>query len=593
MPLIGIVRKIASRSPAWLLIAATGCSGGGDPDLRGALPRELARGDLVGIALEVEDGRSVPLRLAAGRRYYVDQMDFRASVTADHDNGVDTLSANNAFAALPWGSAVLEDTHFLVLPDGDGMYTRRRFYDNADWMSRDSTITVEQVDATGQALGAIMRFDIGADRPDQGRDAFFIRRLRAIQWTYDCPGSDDCTGARDFLEEALVELRHAARRDVFELDTETTGLRVRWSLLLGTGYLIPVEQVQKPEYDYGFTIDVEPLTPARPDGTYAPGSAIDFRISLRDGSGRRLHPKGSLPTYNEVIAGHDAGIQYYRAFFDATTVYYRRKHRERMFMVQMIGPAQDVQPIHSVVPLAAFLAPDDDVQHIGLPQRDGVFADFLTFPVGRNLLGGGFEPDHRSWDLPVSDTWTFEIPDNARSGTYLVTAKARRVYLGQDIPFTRTIELQVGQPQRTQVPLNTGPCTNCHSGYASLANLLHANNNRGACIACHSPLEFELEGTVYVRVHFIHSRSDRYPAPLQQCSTCHLDSAGIQRASKSACLSCHMSYPKDHVAQFGPVHDMYVGGGPESFQSCDGACHTTHPQSGLDLTEPLAIQGMQ
>jgi predicted CXXCH cytochrome family protein len=165
-----------------------------------------------------------------------------------------------------------------------------------------------------------------------------------------------------------------------------------------------------------------------------------------------------------------------------------------------------------------------------------------------------------------------------------VSAKGRRVYLGQDIAFTRTIEVQVGQPERTVTRLDTGPCTNCHAGHAALGNILHANDNRAACIACHAPLEFEPEGPVYVRVHFIHSRSDRYPAPLARCSTCHLTPEGIQRVSQSACLSCHKSYPEDHVVRFGAADDMYVGAGPESFTQCDSACHQTHPGSGFMRT---------
>jgi predicted CXXCH cytochrome family protein len=539
--------------------------------------------EAIGIALEVEDGAGMPLQIAAGGRYFIDQIDLRDSVAAAVDRGIDGLKGESAFAALHWGTPVLEDTHFLVLPNADGTFTRRRFYGDADWIRLDSVMTVEQLDRDGAPLAGILRLPIGAAAPDRGEDAFFIRRLRAIQWTYDCPMRDDCMGAKNFLEEALVELRHARRREAFELHERTAALRLRWSLLPGSSWKIPVHQVWNPEYAYGFNIDIETLTSPGADGSYAPGSLVEFRITLRDGTGRRLHPAGSLPTYNEVISGAvDSGIQYYRSFFDSSTVYYRRKHRERMLMVQMIGPAQNVQPIRSVVPLSAFLAADDDVQHIGLPGRDGVFADFMTFPVARDLFGGSFDPEHAPWNHPVSDIWKFTIPPDAVPGTYLVTAKGRRVYLGQDIPFTRTIDLQVGTAERTTTTLDTGPCTDCHSGHAALANLLHANDNRAACIACHAPLEFELEGNVHVRLHFIHSRSDRFPAPLERCSTCHLTAAGMSRVSQSACLSCHKSYPEDHVAQFGPVTDMYVGASEGSFAQCTDACHATHPDSGFD-----------
>ncbi len=37
------------------------------------------------------------------------------------------------------------------------------------------------------------------------------------------------------------------------------------------------------------------------------------------------------------------------------------------------------------------------------------------------------------------------------------------------------------------------------------------------------------------------------------------------RTSKSACLSCHKSYPESHVQAYGALFDMYVAGGDESF----------------------------
>ncbi len=367
----------------------------------------------------------------------------------------------------------------------------------------------------------------------------------------------------------------------FTFTPATTAVRLRWNLRPGAPYVIPVQQVAQPAWDYGFSMEVAALTPPREDGTYAPGSEVTFQLTLRDGAGKRLHPAGSLPTYNEVAFGpNDAGIQYYRAFFDASTTYYRRKHRERMLMTQIIGPAHKVQPIRSVVDLGAFLAPED-VQTIATPERDGVYSQFMTFPPSNDLFGGAFDPTHAGWAAPVSDTWTYHLPANAEPGTYIVTVKGRRTYLGEDVPATKNIEIQVGTPQRTTAKLTTGKCSTCHKEGGELSQVLHAQTNRAACAGCHAPLGFELEGPIFVRLHFIHSRSDRFEEPTSQCSTCHLDNEGTQRTSKAACLSCHTSYPDSHVEAFGPVESMYVGGNRESFQQCTGACHTTHPGSGL------------
>jgi hypothetical protein len=251
-----------------------------------------------------------------------------------------------------------------------------------------------------------------------------------------------------------------------------------------------------------------------------------------------------------------------------------------MLMAEFLGPAQNAQPIRSVIELDKFLNADD-VQIVGTLARDGVYAEFHTFPAAHDLFGGAFDPAHAGWAAPVPDTWTHHIPANAPSGTYYLNVKGRRTYLGEDVPFSRTVAIQVGSTQLTQPVLTTGNCATCHSGPSSLGKINHANAERATCAGCHVPLGFELEGPIYVRTHFIHSRSHRFDAPLDRCASCHLTRESIQRASKSACLSCHTSYPNWHVDRFGPIQSIYVGGGRESFQQCTDGCHRTHPNDRL------------
>lgn len=539
--------------------------------------------EAVGLALEVDNGQGVPLRVRAGQRFYINQLDIRAAVASKAPEGVNTLRKASDFASLGWGGVKLADRETPLLPGATG-YTHRRFYRDAAWMKVPSFFTVEPVDARGRLTGQPVLLSAGGNDKRRESDDFFVRRMRAIHATADCAQPHDCTGAKMFEEEALVELRNArtqARAKTFTLSPSTTALRLRWSLRPAAPYLIPVEQVAQPPYAYGFSMELEALTPPREDGTYAPGSDITFRLTLRDGEGKRLHPEGSLPTYNEVAFGaNPPGIQYYRAFFDATTTYYRRKHRERMLMTQLIGPLHKLQPIRSIVDLEAFLGPDD-VQTVGTPERDGVYAQFMTIPPANDLFGGAFDPAQAGWAAPVSDTWTYHLPENAEPGTYLVSVKGRRTYLGEDVPASQNVEIQVGTPERTSASLPTGNCNSCHKDGGELSQVLHGQANRAGCNACHAPLGFELEGPIFVRVHFIHSRSDRFDAPLHKCATCHLTQESTQRTSKAACLSCHKSYPKSHVEMFGPVESMYVGGNRESFQQCTGACHTTHPKSGF------------
>ncbi|MFL5345274.1 MAG: cytochrome C [Hyalangium sp.] len=545
----------------------------------------------VALALAVENGSGAPLRLRAGQAFYVNTLDIRSSMNATSDEGVSGLDRTGDFSGLGWGGINLAEQAFELLAGPDG-YHRRRFYRDAAWMRVPSFFLVEQVDGNGNILAAPVVLNAGSDDKRRDDDDFFVRRFRAIQWTYGCPTVTDCTGSTSFMEEALVELRNArtpCKSKILTLDPRTKALRLRWSLRPVAPYTIPVEQVAQPAYAYGFNIDVNPVTAPQADGTYAPGTAIQFQLTLKDGAGNRLHPQGSLPTYNEVISGQStSGIEYYNAFFDPTATYYRRKHRERMLMTQIIGPAQLIKPIRSVIDMDAFVDPNTEVQTVATFERDGVFSQFQTFPKGNDLFGGAFDPAHAGWDAPVSDKWTYQLPANAVPGTYLVTVKGRRVYMGEDIPASKTIEIQVGTAQHTLAPLTTGPCNSCHSQGGELANVLHANDNRAACAGCHTPLGFELEGPIFVRVHFIHSRSNRFGADLAQCSKCHLNNESIQRTSKAACFSCHKAddTKKKHngkvpPSMFGDLTNMYVGGGRESFQQCTSTCHTTHPKSGL------------
>jgi hypothetical protein len=539
----------------------------------------------VGLALEIENGVGVPLRVRAGQEFFVNQIDLRTVLDAGVDEGVAGLAQSGDFADLDWSGVALAEQELVGLPNGDGTFVRRRFYRDARWMEQTSVLHVTPVDAAGRPTAPPVVVHAGSDDHRLPSDGMFVRRLRAIQWTRDCASPEDCSGAHVFEEEALVELRHArdtaAAQRTFSIGPAVAAIEVRWSRKPGTVYTIPVEQIAAPSFAYGFAIGLAAVTPPQPDGTYAAGSDVTFELTLRDGAGNRLHPQGSLPTYAEVVFGpEDSGIQYYRAFFDPTTTYYRRKHRERMLMAQIIGPAQSIQPLRSIAELEDFLGPND-TQVVALPARDGVFSEFQLFPPANDLFGGAFDPDHAGWFAPVSDRFTFHLPADAEPGTYLVTTKGRRTYLGEDVAATTTVEIQVGTPAHTQATLATGSCNTCHRDGGELGTVLHANANRAACNGCHVPLGFELEGPIFVRLHFIHSRSNRFDAPLDGCSTCHLSAQSVQRTSKAACLSCHQSYPQSHVDWFGPVVSMYIGGERESFDQCTDACHQTHPGSGF------------
>lgn len=555
-------------------------SGKGGPAAPPVIPGAPA--GAVGLAVEVDSGAGIPLTLRAGQTFWLNQIDIRAAIETNVDEGVDGLAHSGDFASLPWAGVRNVDTEPEDLPNSDGTWTRRAFYREAPWMEVQSYFSLQQVDAAGHNIGAALLVSAGDDNTRRDCDDFFVRRMRAIQWANDCASPTDCSAATSFQEEALVELRNSmSPSNTFKLDPRTAAFKLGWTLKAGS-WTIPVTQVKTPQYDYGFSIDLNALTAPRHDGTYAPGTAIQFQVTLRDGSGNRLHPVGSLPKYLDVINGVDtSGIQYYRAFFDPTVTYYRRKHRERQLLADFMGPAQNIQPIRSEVQVATVLGPND-TDPVASIAVDGVYGELRAFPTGNKLFGGAFDPTHAGWFDPVPDNWFFHVPSDAPAGTYYATIKGRRTFMGEDIPYTRTVPIQVGTRTVTTPTLATGGCQSCHTGDSSFQAILHANADRGTCNACHAPLAFEYEGPIYVRTHFIHSRSQRFDQPTTQCSNCHLTNASIQRTSKSACLSCHKSYPDSHVQQYGAITSVFIGGGPsDSFNQCTSSCHRSHPGSGL------------
>jgi hypothetical protein len=247
----------------------------------------------IGLAIEIDNGVGQPLHIQKGQRFYLNQIDMRASVDTTQDEGVSTLAHTGDFADLRWEGTRLVDQEFVLLSNPDETFTRRRFYRDAAWMDARSTFTLEQQDEDGRRLAPPLVVNAGGEEHRRARDAFFVRRLRAIQWAFDCRTSTDCAGAQRFTEEALVELRYAMHPDrTFVIDPRATHLTLTWSLNPDRIYTIPVTHAEDPPFAYGFSIDLDPVTSPRADGTYAPGSDVTFRITLRDGEGQRLHPEG-------------------------------------------------------------------------------------------------------------------------------------------------------------------------------------------------------------------------------------------------------------------------------------------------------------
>jgi predicted CXXCH cytochrome family protein len=104
------------------------------------------------------------------------------------------------------------------------------------------------------------------------------------------------------------------------------------------------------------------------------------------------------------------------------------------------------------------------------------------------------------------------------------TAASSRSSRAEALKRAVTREIQVGSAAPAPFVAKTGPCNTCHSGAASLPNLLQGLDDRRTCFACHSSLAFEPDAAIDIRVHAVHARSQRFAAlgRITDCALCHL-----------------------------------------------------------------------
>jgi hypothetical protein len=466
--------------------------------------------------VRLEDGTPKTVDLYDDHPRYLQEIDITAAVETTTDEGLDPLIDDSDMSGLDWSGVTLADEDWR--PAFDGTFTRSRFYRGAKWMERYSVFFVIPSNDLGFPVGSPILTIAGADDfalpPDDG----FVRRFVARQITYGCPAIDDCTGASRFVAQGLVQLRdarHGAQRAEV-IPKAATQLKLVWTEDLGNPRFVSVERkkTSASPYRYGFEVEIEPAsTPA--NGSYwVPGEGIDLRLTFRDGAGNRLHPLGSLPTYGAYVRDEiESGLRYYDGLQELLTAYWALKHREGLTIVALGGPTD------------ALHMPDHQVGFFDLfgPQADFATATEDGFSSVATLVPPiGVQATPELWDTPVSDIVHFVIPADAPPGTYVATVKARRDWGGEALNRAGTVDVQVGQAEPTGFQAATGKCNNCHSGTSSLDQILHGLSDRRTCYTCHSSLAFEPDHALDYRIHLIHSRSERFPGNVEDCSTCHL-----------------------------------------------------------------------
>jgi hypothetical protein len=494
------------------------------------LPSVATATDRVGLSLRLENGSSSEVEIVGNAKRFVDELDIVAVATTNTDEGIDPIIESGDLSGLDWSGVELSDEEWR--PDGSGTFTRQRFYRGAAWMEAPSLVFVFQLDDDGHYLPELpLIVFAGSDDFWSLLDGGFIRRFSARQVTTGCAAVGDCSTATTFVAQGLAQLRHAQFPAIgaHKINKKTESLQVLWTADPLNLREVPIDFVKQQDADfaYGFDVDFDVATPPANGQYYVPGESITFHLSFTDGAGNDLAEAGMLPTYADFVdGGTDGGLRYFDVFLNPT-LYYALKHREANLLLAMGGPTDALQVTDNTVPLADFF----------LPQTQSAFADeqgftgVVTSVPSFAVIFGGLLIDPNIWNAPVADEVVLTVPSDAMPGTYVVTLKARRDWAGEARNTGAVHRIQVGTTTETEWEPTTQGCQSCHSGEAALSKVLHGIGDRESCLSgCHVSLENEPDNALDYRVHFVHTRSDRYPADPDDCTVCHVDEPeGIPR----------------------------------------------------------------
>lgn len=536
----------------------------------------------VGLEININNGQPQPLTVIGNRDYFIDRLFNTATITSTVDNGLDDIMKNSEFKILDWSGTKKDPDMpwrsiwpYPVDPTASNLQVQE-FYRGSAWVNDEHTFTVQAIDASGKPVGTPIELNSGRGDKTGPEDSWVVRRFATIRYLMGAKPTDpNCNTATEttcpttttgpYVTEARMEMRNSADTSkTIHIPAGATAIQIKWDKR-SDPYMVPIKTVDNPQWDYGLKVDIQIQNPK---DVYQPGDTITAKYVFMDGNGKNLFPDG-LPTYKEwqdYFAAYQAGDPPLTGkaaagmswFHNAPTiVYYWDKSREATELNGVAGPEQNFKESYFEWTLETPLASD--------ATKSGTYDSIVELIPPTSILFGGASTANN----PVPDTYSYQIPTEAKPGTYLVGIKVRRDYLGQGNLLGVDKEIQVGTSEKTDLPANwIGNCELCHNGAMSFSWVNHRTVDRKMCYICHMPIAPEPDNSLVMRVHTIHYRSNRVALDKGSCVPCHQSLASIQRVSRIACVACHgvtLTMPTHQ----GVTNDLYA--------DCKGSCHQTQP----------------
>lgn len=525
---------------------------------------------------------SPPMELRSGTRYFLGKLTLFDGVEDVHTDfsrpmdAADWIETQSAFKSLDWSGLSIVSDRYVPEPEDDLAlaYNREVLYGNANWQLRDSTFTVDALNADGRVVATqtYNKSELLAENPVSyhTRLMWRVANIGAPKFPGDPnehPGSPDAPPHR-YQTVARIDFEDSTNPfKTLDLDSGLSGdgaIRLTWSEMPGHPFYFPVHYIKQsdvPATCYSpdgskkvpcdFGIDSSVLFTQPKNGKYyAPGETVGIKVAVTDGKGNLLHTPGYLPTWEDYIQNNSNGLQYFNA--SAAIEFFESQSFSGM---KVAGPIQDFRPAY-------------DMNHIPFTQLPQVDEPFF----GPNLAELGQLPGWATLPVPARNNIT--IPNDAKPGTYVALIKLHRQFEGERVNTIKPFFFQVGQEEVTRYPGRVGNCQICHRSVLSLNNLFHgiSVDNVEACKACHTGLVGEMDKIVD-RVHRIHMMSNKFPADKRNCTYCHLTRESALRPSIAVCNACHPTIHGDKYFELefaGPNE-------PNRYTNCAQSCHVLRP----------------